>query len=510
MSKAFILLLLIALSPTFVFAQTGKLKGTVKDSTGNPVSDATIIIHDISAEPRAIAADAQGHYVIENWPAGHYAITVRAFGFHSTDFEAVVKANETTVLNFVISPEVRQLSELTVMGTPSVNGMGHLNEVRDGIIYSGKKTEVLMLDSMDGNTAQNNPRELLGRVPGANYSETEGGGFPSNGIALRGLRPTQSIEMQTRQNGYNIAADLYGYPETYYMPPLEALDRIEVIRGESSLQWGPQFGGVINFIIKDPPVNKPFEFTASVTGGLYGFFDAYISVGGTYKKFSYFVYAQPKYSQGFRPNSDVSQVSAFARIEYRFTPKFKMGLEYSLLRNRIHMSGGLNDAQFNANPQQSVRARNWLRSPWNILALTANWKISDKTSMSLKSAFNYSSRDLVWRNEEGGIQTPDTISPITNNYTPREVEHEGFVSVTTELRLLTHYYIKGFEQTLAVGFRYFQGYMKRQEGGPGSTGSDFDLNLYGGAYANDLDFTTVNAAPFFENTFHIGDRKSVV
>jgi Fe(3+) dicitrate transport protein len=51
--------------------------------------------------------------------------------------------------------------------------------------------------------------------------------------------------------------------------------------------------------------------------------------------------------------------------------------------------------------------------------------------------------------------------------------------------------------------------MKRQGGGPGSTGSDFDLNLYGGDYQYDLDFTTVNVAPFFENTFHIGSRISI-
>ena len=502
MNKILTFFWLALLFPAFIFAQTGKLKGTVTDSTGNPVGDATLIVHDISAEPRAVAANADGHYLVENFPAGIYTITVRAFGFHSSDFRVVIKANETTTLNIMLGTEVHQLSELTVMGTPSVNGMGHLNEVRDGIIYSGKKTEVLMMDSMDANTAQNNPREVLGRIPGSNYSETEGGGFPSNGIALRGLRPTQSIEMQTRQNGYNIAADLYGYPETYYMPPLEALERIEVIRGESSLQWGPQFGGVINFIIKDPPKDKPFQFEAELTGGSYGFFNAYIAMSGTYKKFSYLVYAQPKYSQGFRPNSEVSQVSAFAKVEYRFNSKFKMGLEYSLLRNRIHMAGGLDDAEFNANPQQSVRARNWLRSPWNILALTAEWKISDKTLFTLKSAFNSSARDLVWRNEDGGIQTPDTISSATNSYTPREVEHEGFISVTTELRLLTHYNILGYEQTLAVGFRYFQGYMKRQEGGPGSTGSDFDLNLYGGAYA-------INAAPFVENTFHIGKYVSV-
>src|ERR1700722_8404920 len=46
--------------------------------------------------------------------------------------------------------------------------------------------------------------------------------------------------------------------------------------------------------------------------------------------------------------------------------------------------------------------------------------------------------------------------------------------------------------------------MSRDEGGPGSTGTNFDMNLYGGIYATALNFTTVNAAPFVENTFHFG------
>jgi Fe(3+) dicitrate transport protein len=140
-----------------------------------------------------------------------------------------------------------ELSEVPVLTVRHVKGMGYLTEVHDGILYSGKKTEVLLVDSMDANTAQNNPRQVLGRIPGAVFSETEGGGFPSNGIGFRGLNPSQSQETNTRMNGYNITADIFGYPETYFLPNLQAVSRIEVTRGASSLQFGPQFGGVINY-----------------------------------------------------------------------------------------------------------------------------------------------------------------------------------------------------------------------------------------------------------------------
>ena len=259
------------LTCTLLNAQTGKLNGVIKDSTGRAVESANVIIEGTKS---MTATDANGYYQIKNIPIGTYTVIVTIIGYKSVLDKVTIIENQTARLNFNLLQKIIQLKEVTILGTISFNGMGHLSEVHDGIIYSGKKTEVLVLDSLDANTAQNNPREVLGRVPGSNYSETEGGGFPSNGIAFRGLRPTQSIETQTRQNGYNIAADLYGYPETYYTPPLEALERIEIIRGASSLQYGPQFGGVVNFITKSGSKDKPFELTTSQTGGSNGFFSS--------------------------------------------------------------------------------------------------------------------------------------------------------------------------------------------------------------------------------------------
>ncbi len=491
---------------SFLIAQTGGLKGTVRDTAGNPVVLATIGIQNSSI---GTTTDENGSFHLDNIPVGKQVVVTQLISYKTSNQQVEIKKDEVTELNVILHADAKTLKAVDITGILTISGMGHLDEVHDGIIYSGKKNEVLILDSLDANTAQNNPRQVLGRVPGANYSETEGSGFPSNGIGFRGLNPTQSIETNTRQDGYNVTADLYGYPESYYLPPLEAVERIEVTRGASSLQFGPQFGGVINYIVKNGNPNKPFEFTTQQTGGSFGFYNSFNSIGGTLKKWNYYSYVQCKTINGWRPNSQVKQVLGFARVEYNASTKFKIGLEYSFLRNTIQMSGGLDDAEFNQDPQQSFRARNWLTSPWNILALTAQYKISDNTLLTFKSSLNISQRNLVWRNEDGGIQTPDSISPVTNTYVAREVEHEGFKSLTNELRLLTNYKINGVNQTLAGGVRYFTGYMKRQEGGPGSTGSDFDMKLYGGAFENDLDFTTANVAFFVENTFRIGKRFSI-
>lgn len=489
-----------------IYGQSGNIKGNIKDTEGKGIISAIVKIDNSNI---GLYSGINGEFVFKNIPEGQQELTISLIGYRTIHTFVTVKANQTTELNITLMPDMKLLNAVEITGILNITGMGHMDEVHDGIIYSGKKNEVLIVDSMDANIAQNNPRQILGRIPGANFSETEESGFPANGIGFRGLNPTQSVETDTRQNGYNIAGDIYGYPESYYVPPLEAIERVEVTRGASSLQFGPQFGGVINYIIKQPPAYKPIEFTTEQTAGSFGLFNTFNSIGGTVNKISYYAFLQFEYNNGWRPNSQIEQASGFGRIEYKFNDKFKAGIEYSALRNRLHMPGGLDDATFAQDPQQSFRSRNWLTTPWNILALTSEYKANDNTIISFKSALNISQRNLVWRNEDGGPQSADSIIKSTGKYSPREVEHEGFKSSTSELRLLTTYIIHGIKQNLAAGIRVFNGNMIRDEDGPGSTGSDLNLNLYGGNYSKSLNFRTFNIAPFIENTFHLGDYVSV-
>ncbi len=400
------------------------------------------------------------------------------------------------------------LKEVKVSGIRTIRGIGHLPSIKDGIIYAGKKNEVIIVDSLDANKAINNTRQILGRIPGLNITETESSGFTANGIATRGLNPTQSIEMNVRQNGYNISADIYGYNEAYYIPPMEAVSRIEMIRGAASLQFGSQFGGVVNYVLNEAPANKKFELTSSQTGGSFGLFNAFNSVGGTMKNWSYYGFIQYRTMDGWRPNSKQWQLSGFGRIEYKPSNKITAGIEYTLLRNKVQMPGGLTDSMFKADPRSSFRARNWLKSPWNIVTGYANFDLSRRTMLTLKSSYLFSSRALVWRNEDGGAGALDEIDPATGEYVPREVENEDMHNTTTELRLLHQYKLSKWQNTIAGGVRFSNAKFKRQEGGEGTTGSDFDLTV-NGDYENDIDFTTTNFAAFVENIFVINKHLTI-
>lgn len=421
---------------------------------------------------------------------------------------SVIPAAAQSVRRKDTKDTIHILDKVTVTGYRTVNGVGHFTEVKDGVIYAGKKNEVIITDSLDANKAINNTRQVLGRIPGLNIVETESSGFTANGIATRGLNPIQSIEMNTRQNGYNISGDSYGYNEAYYVPPMEAVNRIEMVRGAASLQFGSQFGGLVNYVTKEAPADKKFEAQTSITQGSFGLFNTFQSVGGTLNRFSYYGFIQYRNMDGYRPSSQQWQLSGFGKLQYRFSDKVKAGVEYSLLRNRIQMPGGLTDSLFAASPRISTRNRNWLKSPWNIVAAYVQFDPSERTSINVKTTYLFANRSLVWRNEDGGAEAKDEINPVTLAYVPREVGIERMNNITTELRVAHTYRLNARTSVLSAGLRYSYAWFKRLGGGEGTVNSDFDLSIAGN-WGYDFDFQTTNIAPFVENLFKISDRFSI-
>jgi Fe(3+) dicitrate transport protein len=212
---------------------------------------------------------------------------------------------------------------------------------------------------------------------------------------------------------------------------------------------------------------------------------------------------------GWRPNSNYNQFSGYGKIQFTPTANLKISLEYSALRNRIHMPGGFSDAQYKENDRASFRARNWLKSPWNVGAFKLEYIVSKNVSINFTSSLLSSGRLLVWKNEDGGPEELDIINPATGTYGNREVGKENFLSTTNELRVTANYKIAKTQNTVAGGVRFFYGKMHRQGGGLGTTGSDFDLSLVDPRFGYDLDFTTINVAPFVENIFRVTDKFSI-
>lgn len=391
-----------------------------------------------------------------------------------------------------------------VIVTPKEQSPERMSEVKNNILFSGKKNEVIKLENINANFATNNAREIFSRIPGVTVWENEGSGIQLN-VGVRGLSPNRSWEFNTRQNGYDISSDVFGYPEAYYNPPMEAVESIQMVRGGASLQFGPQFGGMLNYVLKKETTKK-FSFETQNTIGSYDMMSSYNAIGGRYKKFSYYVYNDLRSGNGWRKNNRYNVRNTHAYLEYRWTEKTKLSAEYTSMDYKMQQPGGLTDAQFDDNPRQSFRERNWFGTPWNVFALQLDTQINDRLSLNTKLFGLISQRNSV--GYTGAANTLDAINPITDAYAARRVDRDEYQNFGVETRSIYKFNFGKIKNNLAFGARVYQAKTHRMQDDNGSKGSSFDLTI-DGEFARDLNFTTKNLAFFAENQFKLSEKFSV-
>ena len=411
---------------------------------------------------------------------------------------ALLNAQDTTIVK---KDSIKRLKEIIVEAEKDNSfGITRLKQVEGTAIYAGKKSEVILLNDAAGNLAANNARQIYNKVAGLNIWESDGAGIQL-GIGGRGLNPNRVSNFNTRQNGYDISADALGYPESYYTPPSEALERIEVVRGAASLQYGTQFGGFINFKFKQAPVNKVLQLEAKQTLGAFGFYNAFTSISGTKKKISYTTFYQYKKGNGWRPNSGFDVHTAHASLNYQFSEKFKVTAEYTFMDYIAQQAGGLTDNQFNRDPRQSYRSRNWFKVSWNLAALNFNFDINEKSKINFKTFGLYAQRDAI-----GFLGLINRVDPMTE----RNLLQDKFRNIGAELRYVIQYNFMKSVSTLLVGGRYYRGVTFRKQGlGNDSKDADFNYLNPDDLEHSDYKFPSENTSIFSENVFRVTQRLNI-
>ncbi|MDP1800329.1 MAG: TonB-dependent receptor [Bacteroidota bacterium] len=380
-------------------------------------------------------------------------------------------------------------------------GISRLNNVEGTTIYAGKKSEAIYLQDLNANLAANNSRQVFAKIAGINIFENDGSGA-TIGIGGRGLNPNRISNFNTRQNGYDISADALGYPESYYTPPTEAIERIEILRGAAGLQFGTQFGGMINYKFAEAPKDKKISAKFRQTGGSYGFINSFNQLSGTVKKLSYNTFYQYKQYTGWRERSALSSHTAFASLKYQFSEKLFVKGEYTFLSYLAQQPGGLTDKQFEKDPTTVNRYRNWFKVNWNLFSLTADYKISEKGRLNFLFFGLNANRDAL--GNLGRIDRADDTA------TYRNLLSDVYTNYGGELRFLQRYILFNQNSHFLIGARVYQGNTNRKQGDADkSDKAHFKFlnpdNLENSAYI----FPSSNYALFIENIFQLTRKWSV-
>lgn len=496
MNKLFFLLLLFFCA-SFISAQSFSISGKITTEKEGESPEIEVFLQQKSKFIKV----KNGTFKLDSLFPGNYTFTLFSEGYHTIS-QTISLVDENIKVVFQLEKLSRKIKTVAIEEKKSNQfGISRLKPVEGTAIYAGKKSEVVEMDNVVANLATNNSRQIYGKVAGLNIWESDGAGIQL-GIGGRGLNPNRVSNFNTRQNGYDISADALGYPESYYSPPAEAMERIEIVRGAASLQYGTQFGGFLNFKLKDGPKTEPFELVSRQTIGSFGLFNSFNSIGGNKGKLKYYSYYQYKTGNGWRPNSDFDVHNAHVNLSYQFNTKTSIGFEYTFMHYLSQQAGGLTDFEFEQNPQQSNRSRNWFKVNWNLMAFHLDHKFSDQTKFNFRAFGLLAGREAV-----GNL---DRITQADIIGTPRNLLSDSYTNFGFENRLLHRYSIFNKTSVFLIGMRYYNGFTNRSQGnGSNDVDADFNYQMPNQPEDSKYEFPSQNLSIFTENIFYLNPKFSV-
>tara|TARA_B110001452_G_scaffold254510_1_gene246153 strand:+ start:1644 stop:4064 length:2421 start_codon:yes stop_codon:yes gene_type:complete len=432
-------------------------------------------------------------------------ISLIFFAYNYNVYEQKLNFNGDTIINKELLPLSKQLMEVEItQRKQKIFEIKRLNDIEGTSIYAGKKNEVILVNQSMANLASNNARQIYSQVSGLNIYQNDDAGLQLN-IGGRGLDPNRTANFNTRQNGYDISADVLGYPESYYAPASEGLEEIQIIRGAASLQYGTQFGGLVNFIMKKPNLEKNTEIISRNTIGSNQLYTNYTSLSGRVNKFSYISFINYKRGNGFRPNSKFESSNIYTHIGYELNSKLKLSTEITFLDYLAQQAGGLSDMMFNQNSLQSNRERNWFKVGWLLYNFQVFYTPSKNNSLSLNLFGLKANRYAL------GFRT-NRVSQI-DSFEERDLIKSDFNNFGFEAKYLKKYLLNNHQSAFLIGTKFYKA-DNYSEQGPGSDSIEPDFNFDISNYPNynnqsNYRYPNLNIALFGENIFKINNSLSI-
>ncbi len=484
-----------------LFSQnTANYSGKVVDNKNNPLPNVLVL----NGNEILTVSDSKGEFLIEKKALKNVKKLLLFLENYKTK-EVLLQHAETQSKIIILEPIAYTLSEVVIRNrNVAINDLRTLRDVEEMSINIGRKNEVVLLKDMTINKVTNNARQIFSKVVGVTINESSEGGLQLN-IGGRGLNPNRTANFNTRQNGYDISADVLGYPESYYTPPAEAVREIQVIRGASSLQYGTQFGGMVNFKMGLPHHQK-IHLNQRLSYGSHNLMSSFTNISGTLKNFSYYTYFNYKKGDGFRPNSKYQSLNGFVNLNYKFGEKSSIHLDWLKYNYLAKQPGGLTNYMFYQDPWQSNRTRNWFRVDWNILNLKYKYNFNKDTRISLQGFGLLAERSAL------GYRSYRVSQPDEPN-SPRDLLIGKFKNWGLEARFIKSYTLKERKHTLLTGFKYYQSKNSSQQGA-GSSSDDADFTFARDEFPyyerqSAFDYPNLNFAFFAENIFKIGKNTSI-
>lgn len=451
----FILFSLVGL----LFGQNANsLSGRVTDGNGDSVSGALVVLSRAGVRFRQEATtSAGGSFEFRRVPNGIYELSVisRSFAAHRMTFRF---PNESE-LNITVHPE-QVAAEVSITSGLLAGTTDSLEEVPGSI-------ERLTPQQLE-NARVHNFSEALRKISGVNVRDEEGFGLRPN-IGIRGTNPTRSTKVLLLEDGLPLSYAPYGDNSSYYHPPVERYESIEVLKGSGQIVYGPQtIAGVVNYITPNPPQKPTFDL--KLEGGNRSFFNGAAGFGATFGKLGFLTNFSHKQGSGSRENTNFKLYDFSTKATYTLNSRNALTAKFTYFREDSNLTyTGATSAEYAVNPRGNIFKNDFFYGRRYGVTLQHVAVLSSYLNLTTNFYSNYFSRDW-WRQSSNSSERPfrlfrptDPNNPISdadcrsladlNTTCGNRGNLRDYLTTGIEPRLNANFDIGSVRNELTVGFR---------------------------------------------------------
>ncbi len=325
-------------------APPARLSGLVRDSAGGVIVGAAIALEDrATAAERHTRTGPAGEFQFGDLRPGDYWLRAAAPGFVESRRLLRLAPGAGHREEIVLAP-AGLVEQVTVYGNRIADSPAAFEEIPGS------------LSVLDGATLRGahcfTTDEALRKLPGVFARGEEGFSLRPN-IGIRGVDPTRSRKVLLLEDGIPLAYAPYGDNASYYHPPIERFESIEVVKGAGQVLYGPStVGGVINYLTPAIPDRRAGE--VELTGGNRDYLNGHLRYGGTWGRTGLIAHLTRKQGEGARENTRLGLSDFYVKSTTTFSNRrlLTWRLNYYAERSRVTYSG-LTEEEFRTNPRQN-------------------------------------------------------------------------------------------------------------------------------------------------------------
>jgi iron complex outermembrane receptor protein len=447
--KRYILLLFTLLNVT-AFAQTGVIKGQVTNGSGQAVESINLILKGTG---RGTVTTASGDFEFNALPAGNYQVIGTGVGFKRIEKHVSLKSDETVTLELTATEDAHELQTVEVTGRRETTYKNDLSfiasktatpikEVPQAISYITKEVMRDQGTFLMGDAVKN----MSGVNQFTFYDDLTIRGFRMNGGST-----TQLVNGLRTFSGF------------WKQPPVNYLERVEVIKGAASALYGNTSpGGTINRVTKKP-LTTPLKSLTFTTGSFNTLRTLADFTGPMNEKKTLLYRLNLGYvnAQGFRNLQFDKNIIVAPSVSFLPTDKTRINFDLVYNRSNSRLDRGQSvkgDDLYSSSIKTSLNAVNdYLNEETYLITTSLNHQFTQNTSFNVAYLRTGYSEDLL-EHRSSNVNGIDSAGKAIENLVARQVFIRKTKSFMDNVSLFfNHNFNTGIiEHKLVTGYDYIQ------------------------------------------------------